>query len=335
MWLFSTDGFISVVEFDPPKVVIKSATYGKTAEGKTNYADPITAAVYGEDTIDQHLVEQLVNYTPATKDNLSSHLLVRARVEADLAPLKEADPDAVFFEDKSADYQFRCIIARHLLAGYAAAQVMSIDYSSHVKEEMNRRAPQVEGGRMTAHSAIWSAMAKLQPNPPYGHTYGTMYGHSYGSSVSSVGTAGTYTGKYGGFYQTSGFGVKKDPKDTAVSGSLAYGTGEVATYSDDPELDKILAEWDYDSSEWLEYEEDDPAEGMTDLEIAVACGDISSDTMRLQLREILIEANLLDTFDLDNAVDALTDSFGTCDIFKLEAAEVFSVLDTLSTSNSI
>jgi hypothetical protein len=53
------------------------------------------------------------------------------------------------------------------VARYQYDLTMGIDYWSHVKEEMNRRSPKA-AGRMTAYYAVWTALSKIQANPPYG-----------------------------------------------------------------------------------------------------------------------------------------------------------------------
>jgi hypothetical protein len=54
-------------------------------------------------TADRFAIQLLADYVPATKDKLSSHLLVRAPVEADLDALKSYDENAIAFEDKMAE----------------------------------------------------------------------------------------------------------------------------------------------------------------------------------------------------------------------------------------
>lgn len=142
-WSFNTDGFQSAVEYSPRTKKVKGVLVTKNGEA---------------------LPEGFVS---ATKTRRSSHLLVRARVEGDLDKLRAYDPQCLFFEDLKADYQFRLIIKRAAVAQYQYDVTMGIDYWSHVKEEMNRRAPK-SPGRMNAYYTVWTALSKIQPNPPYG-----------------------------------------------------------------------------------------------------------------------------------------------------------------------
>ena len=120
-------------------------------------------------TTDKFANELPADYVPVDDKNgvRSSHLLVRARIKGDLEALKLYDPEAIFFEDLTADYEFRLIVRREALAQFMYDQAMGIDYWSHVKEEMNRRSPKAPG-RMNAYYRVWNALADIQPNPPYG-----------------------------------------------------------------------------------------------------------------------------------------------------------------------
>jgi hypothetical protein len=114
MWMFSTDGFISVV---------------------------------------------------AHRD-LPGVMMVRARVKADLERI--FGPDRQIETWPGADYLYRVLVDREELAQIVADQVREIDYWSHAKDEMIKRAPKTEcGTRSKALYTTWSAFAELQPYRPY------------------------------------------------------------------------------------------------------------------------------------------------------------------------
>jgi hypothetical protein len=317
VWNINVDGFQSIVEFDPPLVTLEPAVYGVKPDGKTDYNNLIKAAVKGTDRVCQAQIDQLKDYKPATKTHLSSHLLVRARIKDDLAPLKDADPNAVFFEDLSADYQYRCIISRVAMAEYNYRLTMQISYNSHAKEEMNRRSPAAEG-RMTAYYSIWTALSKIQPNPPYGAKY-------YGTTTSYTGANGTsvttYGGKYGGFAQAS----KPASVSTAdvVEGNLVPVTG-LYGWGDAEER----AFWEnINDDDWVEEQPDIDVDTPEDDGIDLAPGNATFETMRLQLVELLKEVALLDSVpSIDAAVEALIESFGTCDVFSIKERDVFDII---------
>ena len=144
-WSLNVDGFQSAVEYSPLTKKVKGLVVTKNG-------DPLPDG-----------------YRPAgTRGTVrASHLLVRARVAADLDKLRAYDPTSLFSEDLSADYQFRLVIRREAVAQYQYDTTMNIDYDSHAKEEMNKRSPMARG-RMSAYYAVWTALSKMQPNPPYG-----------------------------------------------------------------------------------------------------------------------------------------------------------------------
>lgn len=148
MWLFSEDGYISAVEWAPRPQ--KNGRVKLTAPYRVLLDLPS-----GE-------------FFLPTKDTLGSHLLVRARVKADLDKLAGYDPYSVFTEDKTADYRYRLVIRRTAVRDYVANLVMKLDYDSHVKEVITARAPQTEAGkRYTGMMSVWSATANWQATRPY------------------------------------------------------------------------------------------------------------------------------------------------------------------------
>ena len=134
MWLFSTDGFTSVVAYSPAKDHAKSAHYEIANES----ADP------------------------------NVWLLVRARIRADLAQIQRSlGTDLHIRKDAGADYAYRALVTRDDWKRYLCSEVDSMDYDSHFKEVVQDRAPE-NAQRYTAMMKVWRAMSELQDTPPYG-----------------------------------------------------------------------------------------------------------------------------------------------------------------------
>ena len=303
MWNFTVDGFTSVVEYDPP------ATHWK--DGK-------------QVTFDDGIINNLpADYAPATKDDLSTHVLVRARIKEDLDALKTYDPDAIQTEDQRADYQYRLVMRRTAYATYMYDKVMTLDYNSHVKETIDRRAPKVAGGRYQALSKIWSACAQWQPNTPWGNT--VSYG-GYGPGANG-GTYTTPTKKNGPgkpvSHWDSSLGKWITPKNhskevVATGGADPKGvTGngakdersQGADWPSEATLDRILDGLDPDNP-WYEPSPTLPvgetAEGLT------VTAEATRNSMVAQIRDIVRERGL--TCEIEALVDELIDTWGTCDI---------------------
>lgn len=278
MWNFTDSGFTSAVEYSPPRKNFNSAT--------KKYEEVV-------DPLEAQLPE---DYYPATDTELSSHLLVRARVEDDLDALAKYDPDAIRFEDKTADYQFRIIVRRTAYADFLYNAAMGIDYNSHVKETINKRAPQVMGGRYGALSAIWSACAKWQPIPPYGGN--TAHWNHPTGTVKAVGTAG--------------------PKESSdESGSVDYTTpayiGQYAAELDDREetyMANLLEEYSaIDPDDEDIYPLIFTGESYEGLAVGV---EPSRKTMEQQVKDMLREVG--EGSDVESVVDDLIERFGTVDL---------------------
>lgn len=281
MWIFSETGYLSIVEYSP------------RPNGPKDPADEVIAA--------------LPEYRPATQEQLSSHLLVRARIREDLDALHKYDPEAPIFEDLWADYQFRMIIRRTAVADFLYNQVTSLDYDSHVKETINRRAPQIRGGRMGALMSIWSATSRWQPNPPYGRTY-TPSGPTAPGRI----TAATSMFNTNFHYSTVGTGW--------VVPKASRGQGEVRSGVDlgDP-TDEDRPDDDFD------LDIDNPASMLEWWEFAVASGDITRRTMEAQLRDMLAEVG--ETADVPEVVDILEADHGTIDLESIPFEEVWAAVD--------
>ena len=195
MWIHTDLGFMSVVEYDPAKDPKRPK--GKNAKKK---------------------------YPHVSKKG--THLLVRARVEADLNDLKAFFPPLVVEDDGAADYRFRAILPREKFAEFMISKVMEIDYDSHFKEVVEKRLGAAQGHaagreRHTKLMSIWSTMASLQPGGTYsswkddkwgGYGGASYSGYDYGTSGTSYSGTSRYDvkGKYGSTY-ASALGVTDMP----------------------------------------------------------------------------------------------------------------------------
>lgn len=134
MWVFTKKSFLSVVEYDPSKDLVHDSPFRKMTSRK------------------------------------GTHLLVRARVRADLEPLRSVVKNLVISEDKIADYQFRAVLPRAKFEKFMATQVHDIDYGSHFKEVVKANATE-SSLRYRAMMNVWSDMLVLQPLPTYKDWY--------------------------------------------------------------------------------------------------------------------------------------------------------------------
>lgn len=383
IWLFTDDGFTSAVEFDPPttrlvtpaKCIKPAKTRWDKSTKKTVVLEPgeWTEAVY--ETITPEYVEHLKDYHPAIQNSkdaegkeipgqLCSHLLVRARVEADLDELKKLDPNSYAFSDMSADYQFRLIIKRKAYAQYAYNKAMGIDYWSHVKETINKRAPQIQGGRYTGLSAVWSAIAKWQPNPPYGRTSTTYYsagsgyvlgGDSYWGGKDTtrkwvVGANDPVTGKWiaghyedddsvwisghfdketnkwiAGHYESLSNDSTDDPTDNSAPEHYLPALQQHETLGD---LAGQISD-DFDFAEHLS----ELGIGEEEWEFDVRNRRYSRATIKGQLIEHLSASQELHLFDLEDTIDRVIEAFGTVDLDGLETQDLWDVIEKDSKIN--
>ena len=155
MWLFEKRGFVSVVAYNP----------------------------------DKDKVNKVHREAAKSSDNPTGWLLVRGRVLADIREVEKIiGHDIMVFEDKGADYQFRALVTREDFKKYMCQIVDDIDYGAHFKEVAEKNSTQGKE-RHSAMMTCWSAMARLQPNPPYGGYTTTYYGAS-----STTGKAGKGSG---------------------------------------------------------------------------------------------------------------------------------------------
>lgn len=166
MWIFSKDGYLSIVEYQPHYVLPKTR---KEAYQHLN-------------TEEKQLGR---GYKPATAKLLGSHQLVRARIEADLDKLmklaEERGTVALKHTDTSADYHYRAVVDRVVVTEYVSELVRTIDYNSHVKEVISSSAPQSEGNlsRYSGLFDIWDATSRWQKKAPYS---GKTWGHASSDS---------------------------------------------------------------------------------------------------------------------------------------------------------
>ena len=86
--------------------------------------------------------------------NDSSELLVRARVKGDI---ERVFPEAETFEDLKADYRYRALIQRDLVAKALASQVSEINYDNFKNSISND-----ECQRHDAYLKVWGNLRTLQ-----------------------------------------------------------------------------------------------------------------------------------------------------------------------------
>ena len=86
--------------------------------------------------------------------NNSSELLVRARVKGDI---ERIFPETETFEDLSADYRYRALIKRDLVAKALASQVSEINYDNF-KNSISKDEYQ----RHDAYLKVWGDLRALQ-----------------------------------------------------------------------------------------------------------------------------------------------------------------------------
>lgn len=147
MWNFTKYGFTSVVAYDPTKDKKPDSPFPKIAK------------------------------------QAGTHLLVRARIKADLDQLKRVVPSLVIDTDAGADYAYRAVITRSHMKKFMCLMVDEIDYDSHFKEAARDNSP-LAPGRYQAMMGVWGEMAKLQDISPWsGGNRG--WTSTYGSSKSS------------------------------------------------------------------------------------------------------------------------------------------------------
>ncbi|MCB1773865.1 MAG: hypothetical protein KDI88_09630 [Gammaproteobacteria bacterium] len=80
-------------------------------------------------------------------------LLVRARSQHDI---NRAIPGATVFEDAEADYRFRAVVPRRMVADAMRTAILGIDYPNF-KDSVQ------EHDRHAAYSRVWGDMTALQP----------------------------------------------------------------------------------------------------------------------------------------------------------------------------
>lgn len=330
MWNFTDSGFTSVVEYDPPA---------------THYSSEAKKNVPFDDGIINNLPS---DYHPADKDTLSSHVLVRARIKEDLDALKTYDPDAIETEDKKADYQFRLVMRRSAYATFMYDKVMTLDYNSHVKETIDKRAPKVAGGRYGALSSIWSACAKWQPNAPWSNTvayggYGGSYNPATGTTSYKSNSAGTTShydkslGKWvtpkAGNHQFVGGAAPKaitaDASDAAKEKS-AFAEGR-ADYPTEAELDDMLADIDVDNP-WV----DEPSEflpiGETQDGLRITA-EATRNSMIAQVKDIVSAMGR--TCEVEALVDELQETYGTVNVDTIPGDIIVEMTESYESVSTI
>ena len=89
-------------------------------------------------------------------------LQVRARIADDIQALL---PGAEVQTTTPADYRYRAVVDKLVVADRLGDLVLAIGYTSHVKETIAASAPP-HPGRLTALYKCWNALANLQDVPP-------------------------------------------------------------------------------------------------------------------------------------------------------------------------
>lgn len=94
---------------------------------------------------------------------------IRARSKAHLLALAASYPQydlADIIEDESRDYRYRAVLARDLLPELMADIASDVDYTNF-KSAAQIAMPD-DPKYVAAMHNVWSAMANIQPTPPYG-----------------------------------------------------------------------------------------------------------------------------------------------------------------------
>lgn len=92
------------------------------------------------------------------------NLQVRARVAEDIT---EHFPRAKVFTIDGADYRYRAIIKRRVVANRLRRYIMDeLDYDSHFKDIALRTSPK-NADRHDAYYDTWTAMSQMQDYAPY------------------------------------------------------------------------------------------------------------------------------------------------------------------------
>lgn len=143
-------------------------------------------------------------------------LQVRSRVREDISRIF---PNADVYEHDGADYLYRANISREEVANVLWEKVMTLDYTSHVKDVALKRSAPAQG-RSTAYYATWTAMSKMQPVPPYHKKSGTsgswVEDDRYWSTHSTSSKTTTTTSKpSAGSLAMMGITVRPEPKPEA------------------------------------------------------------------------------------------------------------------------
>lgn len=106
-------------------------------------------------------------YLSAVQDRTNPDLLqVRARERADLLA---HFPACQVLDTPGADYAFRALVNRRVVADVLYRHAMTLSYDGHAKEAMAAASPP-NPERMHAYYRVWSAMAELQDPAPYSLT---------------------------------------------------------------------------------------------------------------------------------------------------------------------
>jgi len=107
IWLYTDEGFLSIVDFDPAKDKQNRSNRERKRWGK-------------------------------------NPKLVRGRIKEDFEQIRPYYSKLRVEEDKAADYLFRAVVPGERMADFIADKMRTIDYNSHFKETCIKRAPKAD-----------------------------------------------------------------------------------------------------------------------------------------------------------------------------------------------
>jgi hypothetical protein len=100
-------------------------------------------------------------FSIVSKDCAPDELMVRARRPGDIQKVWK---DAKITKYDKSDYMFRAAIKRTDIIAALSTEVMDIDYDNFKNEVRDKPLHD-------AYLSVWTAMARLQPAPPYSGLY--------------------------------------------------------------------------------------------------------------------------------------------------------------------
>lgn len=106
-------------------------------------------------------------YSAVAHRDIPDHLLIRARVKADLERLSTQLPDAHvkarIFKDDGADYQWRLLVTKQEWATALSRMTFELNYPNFKNEVRVRQGAK----RASLYSSVWSTLLKLDKRKPW------------------------------------------------------------------------------------------------------------------------------------------------------------------------